>query len=120
MSSDEISKILNMVKEGKITVEEGEKLILALITSNTQGKNKKAKALRIMAVKNGRKANIRIPLFFIRLWLKFRPDEVLRIDIGGEKVEIPVRQIIEEIESGSKELMEVETDEGKYAKIWIE
>ena len=73
--NDEVLKVLEMVKEGKITLEEGEKLLAALkqtepeIATNTEPIKKKSKKsmlrIRIDAKDNGddaAKVNVNVPL----------------------------------------------------------
>ncbi len=119
MGREEVKKVIEMVKEGKISPEEGERLILA-IKKVERDKKVKGKYLRILAVKEDKRANLRVPISLINLVLKLVPDEALTIDMDGEKQELPIREIVDELMKEGTELIEVESDDGKYVKIWVE
>lgn len=77
--TDERKKILDMLSEGKITVDEADRLLSAVSKDNGSGSgnvgNKEPRYLRIMVEpgpksKNPDKVNIRVPLKLIRAGLK--------------------------------------------------
>lgn len=92
--SEEKRKILEMLAEGKITVEEAEKLLAAISSddsekkeipsSSTESKKPPLKYLRVFVEpaseqSKGEKVNIRIPLKLIRAglkWASFIPKDV--------------------------------------------
>ncbi len=119
MGREEIKKVIEMVKEGKISPEEGERLILAIKKVEKEGKGK-GRFLRISAVDEEDKVNIKIPLFLVRLASKFVPKESLSYEVGGEKVQLPLDEILEHLTNENYTLVEVESEDGSYVKIWIE
>ena len=106
--SEERRKILEMLKKGKITVDEAERLLKALgEDSGDAGKamsGKKPKYLRVLVEpapddKNGDRVNIRVPMNLIRAglkWAAFIPqhargkvDEALKeqgVDVDFDKI----------------------------------
>ncbi len=118
---DEIRKVLNLVKEGKISPEEGEKLILAIKESIKHSQStKKGKFLRIQIQDGNDKLNIKVPILLIKLGLKFVPQETFKVELNGRKVEIPAEEVIDELLEGTTELVELEDENGAFIKIWIE
>ncbi|MBS3817994.1 hypothetical protein KGY73_00590 [bacterium] len=86
--SEERKKILEMLSEGKISVEEAEKLLQALLKDEKEPKEVKdqsgketLKYLRVLVEpkeKGGDRVNIRVPLSLIRAglkWASFIPKE---------------------------------------------
>jgi hypothetical protein len=76
---DERKKILEMLANGKISVDEAERLIAALSENSkneqsTAGKSNKFNYLRVLVEEsgpNGERVNIRVPLSLIRSGLKW-------------------------------------------------
>ena len=119
MGREEIKKVIEMVKEGKISPEEGERLILAIKKVQKDNK-KKVRFLRISGADDEDKFNIKIPLFLVKLLGKFVPNESLSYEVNGEKMELPLDEILEHLTSENYTLVEVESEDGSYIKIWIE
>lgn len=75
MLETEKMQILTMVKEGKISTEEGVKLLGALetnISDNANSSNSKAKWLkvRIFDPKDSTKVNVTLPIFLLNIGVK--------------------------------------------------
>lgn len=132
--SEETMKVLNMVKEGKITVEEGEKLIAAMDESNKpRKKNAKYTMLRVRVdvqdpkKEDQAKVNVNVPLTLAKkaaglLSLIPKDAKAELSDKGIDLDAIDLKELIEMFEDGevTEELVNVETGEaGKGAKVRI-
>ncbi len=116
MFEDEIKRILKMVEEGKLSPDEGAKLIEALDAKE----KKKGKVLRIYVLSpDGDEVNIRIPLKLIKFAKKFIPKKFHNIGLG-EDMEFDVSQFVEEIGTEVGEYLDVKTEEGDIIKISVE
>ena len=122
--SDDVKQILEMVREGKISVEEGEKLISAL--GESAGDDQRVKVLdtsgRIMRIRvkssDGDKVNVNIPLGLARAALKFLPNEA-REKLAEESIDID--ELVKlAIEGNTGSLVDVETEDGDTVQITIE
>ena len=78
--NEERVKILNMVQEGKLTVDEATKLISSIETSQEkEEEGKKAKWLKINITENGeQKVAINLPISLAKMAMKFIPDNSLQ------------------------------------------
>lgn len=120
--SEETKLILAMLREGKINVDEAEKLLdegegtkqeEPLLTKSI---NKKF--LRILVKEeNNTKVNINIPIALAEVGLKLIPKDKLKIE--GE--DINVNEILNLVKQGNEgELVNIETmDKGKEVKVKI-
>ena len=106
---DEKKKILEMISEGKISPEEGMKLLNALGENKEEFviKKKIYKTLKVkVEVENEEvKVNLSIPLSFIKVasgFTKFIPEDAMNnIEKGGVNLkDIDFKKVIEEIENG--------------------
>ena len=106
---DEKKKILEMISEGKISPEEGMKLLNALGENKEEViiKKKIYKTLKVrVEVENEEvKVNLSIPLSLIKVasgFTKFIPEDAMNdIEKGGVNLkDIDFKKIIEEIENG--------------------
>jgi len=132
--SEETLKVLQMVKDGKITAEEGEKLIAAMDESDKpRRKNNKYTMLRVRVdvqdpkKEDQAKVTINVPLTLAKKaagLLSLVPKDTKKelsekgIDLDG----IDLKELIEMFEDGelTEELVNVETGEsGKGAKVRI-
>ena len=134
--NEEVLRILEMVKSGKITPEEGEKLLAAI----GQGQQKQAAAKRTMLrirvdasdpESDGRaKVNVNVPLAIAKKamgLLSLVPKETRKelSDKGIDLDAIDLRELIEMFESGglTEELVNVETgtdEKGAKVKIYVD
>lgn len=102
---EEIRKVLKMVRDKKISVEEGERLIEALDNSASAGETMELKSLKLYVSdeKNGKseKVDIRIPVTLLEVGLKlgmiYGPD-----DIKEGMKDIDSRAIVETVKKGAK------------------
>ena len=122
-------QILTMVQEGKITAEEGARLLDALennIEFEGQSNNKKAKWLKIKVFdpEDGAKVNIKLPISLIsiganvgiKLATKFSPEFK---EVGF--TDNDMNEILDIIKSGEVgKIIEVDTEKGEKVEIVIE
>ncbi len=117
--------ILEMVKEGKISVDEAEKLLdktqggKAISDKSLFAKSTKKKFLKILIMEeNKTKVNINIPIALAEVALKLVPED--KLQIKGK--EIFTDEILKLIEEGSEGvLVDIETTdkEGKGVKVKV-
>ncbi len=122
---EERMQILKMIEEGKISAEEGAKLLAALAAGSKtdagrrepSGGSAKQFRVRVTDLASGRnKVNINIPMSLVNVWLKmgarFAPD------IEG----INFDEIVAAIKSGSQgKIVDVVDDEdGERVEIYVE
>ncbi|MDF2699860.1 MAG: hypothetical protein K0Q49_1416 [Haloplasmataceae bacterium] len=122
--NEEIKTILKMVESGKITAEEGEKLITSIDNKNVKtistptGK----KFLKIEVYSNDEektKVKVNIPLNLAKAVLKMESVKN-QINVNADGIDIDFNEIISLIESDADgELVNVESDTTKV-RIWIE
>jgi hypothetical protein len=114
--SDDIKKILKMLEDGKISVDEAEVLIDAIQNNNSISKTTpRAKSIKIYVydkVNDKKKVDITIPLAlaknFLKFGLKFAPKD---LKIGDQNLEgVDFDEIIRSIENGAEGTL-VDVDE---------
>ena len=122
--SEEKRLILEMVKEGKISVEEAEKLLEKASSEESfeeAPKIKKPNSKRFLRVRvteeDKVKANVNIPIALAEVGLNLVPKEKLKVD--GKQINMD--QILKLIEEGTEgELVNIDAeDEGKNYKVNI-
>ena len=122
--NEEKRKILEMVKEGKITFEEAEQLLDKLNlneSSENVTKIKKPNSKRFLRVRvteeDKVKANVNIPIALAEVGLNLIPKDKLKVD--GKQINMD--QILKLIEEGTEgELVNIDAeDEGKNYKVKI-
>ncbi len=120
--SEEKRIILEMLKEGKISVEEAEKLLEKANPGESfddKPKTKKPnskKFLRVRVTEEDQvKANVNIPIALAEVGLNLIPKEKLKVD--GKQIDMD--QILKLIEEGTEgELVNIDAeDEGKNYKV---
>ncbi len=124
-TTEERMKILKMIHEGKITAEEGAKLLAALRESRgakarpgaSQAANKGWLRVRVTDMASGRtKVNVNLPLGLM--------DAGLRIgaQYAPELQGLDLNQLINEIRSGAsgKIIDVIDQDDGEHVEIFIE
>ncbi len=119
-------QILNMVKDGSISVEEGLELINALETKDQVVSAPKAKPLgkRMIRVvidsKEGEKVRVNVPLSLAKIGL----DLGSQLNIDGKNLNlkgIDLDKIIDQIDEDTHgELVTVDTEEGDHVRIFID
>ncbi len=114
---EEIMTILKLVEEGKITAEEGDRLITALESKHE--KREAGKYIRLMVNSHeGKKVNLRIPLGLASVMLRYIPKDA-RMTLDEHKIDVE-ELILLAREGKIGEILDVETEEGDKVKIWIE
>jgi len=131
--NEETLKILEMVKNGKITPEEGEKLLSAIGQSEPVKKQSKYTMLRVRVdvndpeEKERAKVNVNVPLSIAKKVAGFTaliPKETKQelLDKGIDLDSIDLKELIEMFEDGelTEELVNVKTgDEEKGATVTV-
>ncbi len=126
-TSEERMRILKLVQDGKISPEEGVRLLQALTTASApkKGATRSGKGglkgrwfrVRVSDVKNGRsKANINIPLGLMEWGLQ------IGAQFAPEVAEIDLAQLSEMLEEGAmgKIVDVVDDEDGEHVEIFIE
>jgi hypothetical protein len=122
--SEEKRLILEMVKEGKISVEEAEQLLEKAnpgeSIDDTTGVKKQdsKKFLRVRVTEEDKvKANIKIPIGLAKVGLKIIPKE--KLTVNGEQIDVD--EILRMIKEGTEgEVVNIDAeDKGKNYKINI-
>jgi hypothetical protein len=117
-------RILQMVKDGIIEVEEGLKLLEALgepIEETTKIKNSQAKMLRVKVDSaDGDVVNVNVPLSLVKAGV----DLANQIKIDGESIEskgVDINLIMQAIEEGATgEIVNIESADGDSVHIIID
>lgn len=122
--SEEKRMILEMVKEGKITVEEAERLLekaspgepLSVVPRKKKPNSKRFLRIRVTE-EDKPKANINIPIALAEVGLNLVPKDKLKVD--GKQINMD--QILKLIEEGTEgELVNIDAeDKGKNYKVNI-
>jgi hypothetical protein len=120
-------QILNMVKEGKITTEEGVKLLDALektdpITSSISNLNSKAKWLKIRVFdpEDSTKVNVTLPISLINIGVKLAGKFSPEFKEAG-LTEKDMEEIFTAIKNGETgKIIEVDSDDGTKVEVTIE
>ncbi|MGQ9526119.1 MAG: SHOCT-like domain-containing protein [Armatimonadota bacterium] len=119
--SEERLQILRMVQEGKVTVEEGARLIDALSAPQAtlvSREGRRGKTLRIRVEDaDGSKVHINVPVALASLAAKFVPKGVLTVE--GE--EISLDEIIQVVREGTEgKILEIEKADGSRVEVAVE
>ncbi|AZR72225.1 hypothetical protein BBF96_01720 [Anoxybacter fermentans] len=118
--SEERKKILQMLAEGKITVEEANELLNALNEGQErQSVSREAHFLRIKVWEDGKeKVNVNIPLSLAKMFMKFIPTEA---KLQMESHDIDLNAIIRDIQNGAPagKLVEI-VDDGDRVEIYLD
>lgn len=121
-TAEERLRILQMIQEGKVTAEEGAKLLQALGSSKPSTPLPRASDPRLLHVRitdlnTGRtKANINIPMSLVNVGIKLGA----RFTPAG--ADIDYDEIMDAIQSGaSGMIVDVEdVDSGEHVEVWVE
>jgi nitrogen regulatory protein PII len=120
---EEIKRILEMVAEGKITADEGTRLIQALETaeksSTTPGRTGKGKFIRIKVNSgDGDVVNVNIPLALARVAMRFVPKEA-RAELADKDINLD--EVIEAIMSGAEgSIVDIKSGDGDIVQIYVD
>ncbi|MGE5561665.1 MAG: SHOCT-like domain-containing protein [Chloroflexota bacterium] len=117
--NEERLQILKMLQEGKITVDEAEKLMTAVDAGEPAAPAREAKwfRVRITDLKTGRaKVNVNLPVSLIGIAGKFIPKDAMNID--GKQIDL--NEIIQAIKQGAAgKIVEVVDEEDEGVKIEV-
>ncbi|MEC9488661.1 MAG: hypothetical protein UMV23_04175 [Halanaerobium sp.] len=116
--NEERKRILKMVEDGKISVEEADSLLGAL-GQDKPPKTSSAKFLRVRVQEGGsEKVNINVPISLAKVALRFIPNNV-KNTLNEKKLDLD--DILAEIESGMGDRKIVEVEDGDdRVEIFIE
>ncbi|WGS64958.1 SHOCT-like domain-containing protein [Marinitoga aeolica] len=124
---EELIRVLNMVKEGTIEIDEAADLIEAFFDTKTED-IKKSKSKRKLVIKvdsaKGDKVNVKIPLGLIKIAKAMIPLGLAQQGTNMSKEQID--QIIEAIENinfdefEGENIVDVDSEDGDVVKIYIE
>lgn len=120
--SEERQKILRMLEEGKITVEEAARLIEAVEPPASVGKapsGEKAEFLRVLVCENGQeKVKVNVPLALARIALKAIPNSARQqINAQGVDIDQLLSGIVDNLRPGK--LVEVQDGDDRV-EVYIE
>ncbi|QVK18124.1 hypothetical protein KHQ81_15065 [Mycoplasmatota bacterium] len=127
--NDEVKKILNMVESGKISVEDGEKLISSLGNETTAVKNYSPSTKKFIKVEvynkdddineEETKVKINIPLNLAKTMLRMNSIKN-QISLNADDITIDFDEIISLLENDvDGELVNIESNTARV-RIWIE
>ncbi len=118
MFEEEVKRILKMVEEGKLSPDEGAKLIEAL--ENKSETRRKGKFLRIQVYSSdGDEINLKIPLRLLKFAKNFIPKRYHNISVGDE-IELNLAELIEEVGDEVGDFLDMKTEDGDIVKISVE
>ncbi len=118
MYDEEVKRILKMVEEGKITPEEGAKLIDALGVESPQ--KKKGRYVRIyIESEEGERVNIKIPLKLVKIAHKFIPKKFMKFTYGDDE-SLDLSELLDSIEDEVGEYINITSEDGDVVKISVE
>ncbi len=119
MISEEKKQILQMVQEGKISVDEAMKLLDALETPQAVSHASEAAWIRVRIEDRGKaKVNVNVPLGLAKALVKFVPKDALK---EMQEQNIDLDAIIQAImEGASGKLVDIVTDEGQKVEVFVE
>ncbi|SET18376.1 SHOCT-like domain-containing protein [Anaerobranca gottschalkii] len=119
--NEEKLQVLKMIEEGKITAEEGIKLLAAVEQRDWESVEGERKAkylyIRVEDLHTGRKkVNLKVPFFLVNFGMKFLPKEAEGV------TQRDLERVIEIARHGGLgEVLEVVDDEdGIKVKMWVE
>ncbi|MEY8416632.1 hypothetical protein AAK964_10050 [Tissierella praeacuta] len=124
MQAEEKMQILTMVKEGKISTEEGVKLLDAIDNTNNDivNINNKAKWLKIKVLdpEDSTKVNVTLPISLINLGVKLAEKFSPKFKEAG-LTEKDIKEIFAAIKNGDiDKIVEIDSEDGKKVEIVIE
>ena len=123
--SQEKLQILNMVKEGKITVEEGLSLLEALGENEESVNNTPKGAAKCLKVKvfdpeDKTKVNITLPVSLMRIGVKFASKLSPEMKEAG-LTDLDLEEILAAVDSGQiGKIVDVDSDDGTRVEVIIE
>lgn len=121
--SQEKLQILNMVKEGKISVDEGLKLLEALgkedLINISKDKNKCLR-IRVFDPKDETKVNVTLPVSLLRVGIKFASKLSPEMQ-EANLTDLDIKEILAAIDSGQiGKIVEVNSNDGTKVEVIVE
>jgi hypothetical protein len=119
-TKEERMKILSMISEGKVSSEEGARLLHALQRDNkpgNTGRDPRTLRVRVTDVKTGRKkVSVNIPMSVVSVGIK------MGARFAPTNAEFNYQAVMEAIKSGvTGKIVDIEDqDEGERVEIWID
>ncbi len=118
---EERLQILQMLKEGKVTVEEANSLLEALGSQDAgqrPGTDDRSRFLRIRVVERGKqRVNVNLPIELVRVASRWIPTDLLK-EKGHE---IDWEEVIRMVQEGAQgKLIEVMEDDGTLVEIIVQ
>lgn len=118
MYDNEVKRILKMVEEGKISPEEGARLMDALGVE--QEVKKKGKYVKIyIESSDGERVNIRFPLKLVKIVHKFIPRKFMKFSYGDSE-SLDLSELLDVIESEVGDYIDITSEDGDVVKISVE
>jgi hypothetical protein len=124
--SEEKKRILDLVRDGKVSVDEGLRLLEALDSSALEGapasgrfgsSHGKMLRIRVLDTSDNTRVNVNIPLALAKVAMKFIPKDVSK---QLEDEDIDIDQLLSAItESTSGKIVDVDSEDAKVA-IYVE
>jgi hypothetical protein len=119
--SDDKDRILKLLEEKKITVEEAARLLDAIKRSEGGG-DQRNRFLKVRVYDRGSdraKVNVTLPIGLVKWGMNFIPDSA---KAKIEEQEIDMKMISEALEKGiTGKIVDVEEDEkGQHVEVWLE
>jgi len=123
--SQEKLQILNMVKEGKITVDEGLKLLEALDETDknkldTADRAVKCLRIRVLDPEDDTRVNVTLPVSLLKMGLKFASKlspEMKEANLN----DLDIEEILAAVDSGQiGKIVEVDSNDGTKVEVIVE
>jgi hypothetical protein len=116
-TAEERLKILEMIREGRISAEEGARLLQALnINAKRQPPTREPKWLRVQVtdVRTGKqKVNVNLPMSLVNVGVRLGARFIPNTDIDAEN-------LMEQIKSGQMGKVADMVVEGEHVEVWVE
>ena len=118
MYEEEVRRILKMVEEGKLSPEEGAKLIDALGVEKHP--TRKGKYIRIyIHSEEGDEVNIKIPLKLVKVATKLIPKKFAKMKLNEGQV-IDLSELLSGLEDEVGDYIDIKSEDGDIVKISVE
>ncbi len=117
---ENIKKVLKMIEDGKLTAEEGSRLILAMREGAAKQDKKPGKYFRVLIEDGEDRVNVKLPLFLVKWLGKISPWESTHFELNGKNVDISYAELMKAIDAAEGELVDIHSEDGAIVKVWIE
>ena len=124
--SEEKRQVLNLVQEGKVSIDEGLKLLEALdspgqggtvASGHHRGHPAKMLRIRVFDIEDNTKVNVNLPLALAKVAMKFIPKDVVK-ELEDENIDLD--ELLSSIsETSSGKLIDVDSEDAKV-EIYVE